>query len=139
MRVQSAVTNIGWFVCQSVDHDHKSYKTAEPIEVLFGIWTQKGPRNHVLGGDPDPRRGRGNFWGRHLLAHYEVQAVLACSQYSQLNSLGGNRDAAYSICIYSICLYCSKLLSLLLAQKFAFSALTLLVGQQEGHLACKKT
>jgi len=25
-------------------------KTAEPVEVLFGIWAQKGPRNHVLGG-----------------------------------------------------------------------------------------
>jgi len=25
-------------------------ETAEPVEVLFGIWAQKGPRNHVLGG-----------------------------------------------------------------------------------------
>jgi len=25
-------------------------KTAEPIEVLFGIWTHVGPRKHVLGG-----------------------------------------------------------------------------------------
>jgi len=24
--------------------------TAEPIEMLFGIWTQVGPRKHVLGG-----------------------------------------------------------------------------------------
>ena len=26
-------------------------KTAEPIEVLFGIWTQVGQRSHVLGGE----------------------------------------------------------------------------------------
>jgi len=26
-------------------------KTAEPMEMLFGIWTWVGPRKHVLGGD----------------------------------------------------------------------------------------
>jgi len=31
-----------------------------------------------------------------------------------------------------------KLLHLFVVQHFAFSALTLLVGRQEGHLACKK-
>jgi len=25
-------------------------KTAEPIEMPFGIWTRVGPRKHVLGG-----------------------------------------------------------------------------------------
>ena len=29
-------------------------KTAEPIEVPFGMWTPVGPRNHVLDGGPDP-------------------------------------------------------------------------------------
>jgi len=29
-------------------------KTAEPIEMLFGLWTWVGSRNHVLAGDPDP-------------------------------------------------------------------------------------
>ena len=24
-------------------------KMAEPIEMLFGIWTRVGPRNHILG------------------------------------------------------------------------------------------
>ena len=28
-------------------------KTAEPIEMSFGLWTRMGPRNHVLDGDPD--------------------------------------------------------------------------------------
>jgi len=30
-------------------------KTAEPIEMLFGLWTQMGPSNHVVGGDIDYR------------------------------------------------------------------------------------
>ena len=27
-------------------------KTAEPIEMPFGLWARIGPRNHVLDGDP---------------------------------------------------------------------------------------
>jgi len=27
-------------------------KTVEPIEMLFGLWAQMGPRNHVLDGGP---------------------------------------------------------------------------------------
>ena len=38
-------------------------KTAEPIEMPFGLWTQVGPRNHVLDEGPDPPMGRGNFEG----------------------------------------------------------------------------
>ena len=29
-------------------------KTAEPIEMPFGLWTWMGPRNRVLHGGPDP-------------------------------------------------------------------------------------
>jgi len=29
-------------------------KMAEPIKMPFGLRTQVGPRNRVLGGDPDP-------------------------------------------------------------------------------------
>jgi len=29
-------------------------KTAKPIEMPFGLWTQVGPRKHVLHGGPDP-------------------------------------------------------------------------------------
>ena len=39
-------------------------KTAEPIEMPFGMITQVGPRYHVLDGRPDPPNGRGNFWGK---------------------------------------------------------------------------
>ena len=30
-------------------------KTAEPIEMPFGLWTWVGLRNHVLDGDRDPQ------------------------------------------------------------------------------------
>jgi len=29
-------------------------KTAEPIEMAFGLWAWMDPRNHVLDGGPDP-------------------------------------------------------------------------------------
>ena len=28
-------------------------KTAEPIEMLFGVWTHGGPRNNILGVGPE--------------------------------------------------------------------------------------
>jgi len=38
-------------------------KTAEPIEMLFGLWTHVGPRNHVvLDGGRDPH-AKGQFCG----------------------------------------------------------------------------
>ena len=35
-------------------------KTAEPVELLLGMWTRVGPRDHVLDGVQIPM-GRGNF------------------------------------------------------------------------------
>jgi len=32
-------------------------KTAEPIEMPFGLWARIGPRNYVLDGDSAARRG----------------------------------------------------------------------------------
>jgi len=32
-------------------------KTDEQIKMPFGLWTRMGPRNHVLGGGPDPPAG----------------------------------------------------------------------------------
>jgi len=49
-------------VCRSVTLVSPA-KTAEPIEMPFGLWTWVGPRNHVLDGDSDPPMGRGNFEG----------------------------------------------------------------------------
>jgi len=33
-------------------------KTADPIEMSFGLWTRVSPKKHVLDGDPDPPMGR---------------------------------------------------------------------------------
>jgi len=38
-------------------------KTAEPIEMQFGILSRVGPGNHVLDGVQMPH-GKGHFWGR---------------------------------------------------------------------------
>jgi len=38
-------------------------KTADPIEVPFGLSTQVGPWNYVLDGVPDPP-WYGQFWGK---------------------------------------------------------------------------
>jgi len=48
--------------CQSVTLVSPA-KTAQPIEMPFGVRTQVGPGNHVLDGTPDPSMGRGNFEG----------------------------------------------------------------------------
>ena len=49
-------------VCRSVTL--VSAKTAEPIEMPFGLRTRVGPENHVLDGAQIPM-GRGNFeWGK---------------------------------------------------------------------------
>jgi len=39
-------------------------KSAEPLEMPFGLWTRESKRNHVLDGDPDRPMGRGNFEGK---------------------------------------------------------------------------
>ena len=36
-------------------------KTAELIEMLFGFWTQVGPKKHVSDGGPDPPMQRCNY------------------------------------------------------------------------------
>jgi len=42
-----------WSVGRSVCHDREPHKTAEPMEILFGMWTRMGARSHVLDGCPD--------------------------------------------------------------------------------------
>jgi len=41
-------------------------KTAEPIEMPFGLWARMGPSNHVLHGVQIPR-GNGQFCGKWAL------------------------------------------------------------------------
>jgi len=38
-------------------------KMAEPVEILFWVWTQVCPKDHVLNGGPDTPRGRDTFGG----------------------------------------------------------------------------
>jgi len=52
--MQSIVTDrVAWSVGLSVTLVSPA-KTAELIEMLFGLRTQMGPRNYVLDGGPDP-------------------------------------------------------------------------------------
>ena len=44
-----------------------STKTAEPIDMPFGMWTRVVPRNHALG-EARPR-GRGNFFLGGMSGH----------------------------------------------------------------------
>ena len=48
--MQSVVTDeVAWSVCQFITI-LSAAKTAEPIEMPFGMWDQMGPMNHVLDG-----------------------------------------------------------------------------------------
>jgi len=45
--------SVGLSVCRFVCHSSQLCKTAEPIEMPFGLRTRMGPRKHVLDGGPD--------------------------------------------------------------------------------------
>ena len=61
MQMWPIVTNlVVWSVGSSVCHSSEPCKTAEPIEMPFGLRTWVGPRNHVLEGVQIPM-GRGSF------------------------------------------------------------------------------
>ena len=53
-------------VCRSVTLVSPA-KTAEPIEMQFGLRTRVGPGNNVLAGGRDPPMGRGKFLGRMVV------------------------------------------------------------------------
>jgi len=52
------IDRVAWSVSQA---HNDSTKTAETIEMPFGLRTQVGPGNHVLDGSPDPPMGEGQF------------------------------------------------------------------------------
>ena len=52
-------------------------KTAEPIEMPFGLKTPVGPRNHVLDGGPDPH-GKRQFWGERGVPLYSILCCHLC-------------------------------------------------------------
>ena len=57
----------GLSVCRSISSITvvSPIKTAEPIEMPFGLRTRVDPRNHQLYADPDPD-GKGNFKGEGM-------------------------------------------------------------------------
>ena len=73
-------------------------KTAEPIEMPFGLRTWVGPRDHVLDGGSDPPMGRGKFFGgngRPMLANSIETSV--CGGDAVL------RQITLTICLTSWC------------------------------------
>ena len=59
---------VAWSVCGSVYLSVTQVspaKTAEPIEMPFGLRTRVGPRDHVLDEGSDPPMGRGKFLGEN--------------------------------------------------------------------------
>ena len=50
-KIQTFATRVAWYMCVSVCLLVTTMicaKTSEPIEMLFGVWTRGGPRNHIL-------------------------------------------------------------------------------------------
>jgi len=65
---------VDWLISSQVVYLHSHWcfvslswswvlKTADLIEMLFGLWTWLGPRNHVFDGGPGPRMEMGIFEG----------------------------------------------------------------------------
>ena len=71
--------------CLSVDHIGEPYKTAEQIEMPFGVWTLVGLRTTLHGG-LHPPYGKGNFGESirgHARSRYTLQGDMASGyQYS---------------------------------------------------------
>jgi len=62
---------VAWSVCLSVCHSSEPCKTAEPIEMPFGLWARLGSRNHVFDGAQIPHR-KGQFSVRKGADHCKV-------------------------------------------------------------------
>ena len=60
-------------------------KTAEPIEMPFGLRTWVDPRDHVLDGVQIPPMGRGKFWGENARPIVKYRDILRSSVERRLN------------------------------------------------------
>ena len=63
-------------------------KTAQPIEMLFGMWTRVGPRNHVLDERPDPHT-RGCNYDCAKRGRRGTCPDMSGGRYIQSDSVGG--------------------------------------------------
>jgi len=75
-------------------------KTAEPIEMPFGVWNWAGPRNHVLDEGPDHHIQRGNFDQKKSYLHGKWLAKRARSTIlrQQLLSFRETMDEVHFSC-----------------------------------------
>jgi len=63
----------------SVCHTSEPCKTAEPIEMPFGLRTWVGPRDHVIDGGSDPPMGKGKFLGENGRPTVKYRDILRSS------------------------------------------------------------
>ena len=91
------IDGIAWSFYQSVCHDHDAAKTAEPIEMPFGLWTGVGQRHHVLDEGPDPPGEGGILRGkRQPIVKYTVHVRWRCILLSNyFDHLFSSRMALY--------------------------------------------
>ena len=68
-------------------------KTAEPIEMPFGLWARVDSANHVLGGGPDLPMGMDNFEGEGW----------PIAKYRELPFMCGGDAACYQITLTTCC------------------------------------
>ena len=68
-------------------------KTAEPIEMPFGLVTQVSPRNRVLDGRPDP--GEWANFGAVRPTERCYESLLWCTQQKINNGISANDAANY--------------------------------------------
>jgi len=86
--MQPIVTDgVAWSLCRPVTFVSPA-KTAEAIQIPLGLWTQVGPRNHVLDGVQTPHRKA----EREILRRKGRRAA-HCKVYDILSVCGG--DAAF--------------------------------------------
>jgi len=66
-------------------------KTDEQIEMLFGLCTRVGPRNHALGGGPDPPPpgGRGSCGG------CSAPSKMHCNENAENSNIHYNMQYTY--------------------------------------------
>ena len=57
-------------------------KTAEPIEIPFGLWTGMGTRKHVLDGAQIPK-AKGQYCGKDMLGHARQHSAVSCAKMAE--------------------------------------------------------
>jgi len=83
------IDQVACSVCRSLCHTSKPCKTAELIEMPFGLKTLVGPGNCVSDGVQIPH-GKGRFWGkeRHCKLAYRDYCRELCNKSSAVLEMG---------------------------------------------------